>query len=195
VAQRHPKPENARDHILETAVALLRAEGFEALSQTRVARLAGVSQGHLTYYFPKKSDLLIAVARSSVEAMAAELAEFYQSDGWPGADASTRERVTAFTIFMVKDRERTRMLLSLVMQSEKDPALREILLRQVRDLQMLNALGMGRSVDDPEVDLVLATLWGIAIQHLLFSGVRPDEHTDRLVERLLYWDTPTPPKE
>jgi len=187
-----PNNANARDHILDKATGVLRAEGFEALTQPRVAREAGVSQGHLTYYFPKKTDLLIAVARHSVQVMARELAGFYESDGWPGADATTRERVTAFVTFLCKDRERTRMLLSLTLQAERDDELRAILLEQVQQLRLLQALGAGRHVEDPDVDLGLAALWGIALQHLLFHGARPDSRTDQLVERLLYWESPKP---
>jgi AcrR family transcriptional regulator len=168
VARRFARPiNNTRGHILDCAVGLLREHGFERLGQLQVARAAGVSQGHLTYYFPRKTDLLVAVARHSVERVAEELRDFLASDGWPGADASMRARVTALVSFLVKDRQRTRLLLSLAIKAHTDPQLRDILAGHIRQARARRAAGMGAATDDPAVAQAQATLWGIAVQHLL----------------------------
>jgi hypothetical protein len=41
---------------LQAAVELIKTQGFSALTQSGVAKLAGVRQSHLTYYFPTRSD-------------------------------------------------------------------------------------------------------------------------------------------
>ncbi|MGZ3723652.1 MAG: TetR family transcriptional regulator, partial [Bdellovibrionales bacterium] len=56
------KRENVREKILKTAVALLGECGIRKLAQPQIAKSAGVPQGHMTYYFPTRSHLLIAVA-------------------------------------------------------------------------------------------------------------------------------------
>jgi AcrR family transcriptional regulator len=173
---------DARAQILEAAVGVLRAEGMEKLSQTRVARAAGVSQGHLTYYFPRKTDLWLAVAEHSLDHLRAELAAFFASAGWPGADATTRERVTALVSFLVGDRERTRLLLTLALKGRDDPELHALTVSHARSVRELLARGMGdRSTE--EIDLALATLWGIALQHVVFEGERDDDYTEALVRR------------
>ena len=62
--------EDRRTQILEAGLALLREEGLSALTQPRIAARTGLRQSHLTYYYPTRSDLLSAVARSAVEAQA-----------------------------------------------------------------------------------------------------------------------------
>ena len=55
-------PEGVRERILDAGVRLLREAGIRALSGSQVARHAGLSQSHLTYYFPRRTDLLVALA-------------------------------------------------------------------------------------------------------------------------------------
>jgi len=180
-----------RDRIIDAALELLSASGMKKLSQPQVAKAAGIPQGHLTYYFPKKRDLVMAVARRAIEVFAREVSDFLQSGGWPGADAPTRQRVLALVGFLVKDRARTRFLLGLLLEGEDDPGLRALLVEHAGLARHLaaRALGQRRHDADPgadlDVDLMLATLWGLAIQHLLFAGTRPADVTDQLISRMV----------
>jgi AcrR family transcriptional regulator len=183
-----PDAPGVRDRILAAAVEVLRTEGPTKVTQPHVARAAGVRQSHLTYYFPKKTDLMIAVARRSVEQMARDLGDFFAGAGWRDADAPMRERVMRLVSFIVKDRSRTRLMLALLLAAEEEPELRAVMADNARQVRALLARGMGRSAspdaDDPEVDLALATLWGLGLQHLLLRGERDDDYTDRLVRAL-----------
>jgi AcrR family transcriptional regulator len=62
--------EDRRTQILQAGLALLREEGLPGLTQPRIGARTGLRQSHLTYYYPTRSDLLAAVARSAVEAQA-----------------------------------------------------------------------------------------------------------------------------
>jgi AcrR family transcriptional regulator len=188
--------EGTRERILDTAIELLRVRGLKHLTQPRVAAAAGIPQGHLTYYFPRRTDLLTAVARRSVEILGQELASFFAGDGWPGADASEQARALALTGFHVKNRERTRMLLGLLVESDEDPMLRETLRADVARVRAMVTQGMGEGASELDVDIHLATLWGLSIRHLLFApagrgddgdhGVE-DQKTDALLGRLPDW--------
>lgn len=189
--------EGTRERILDTAVELLRVRGLKHLTQPRVAAAAGVPQGHLTYYFPRRTDLLTAVARRSVEILAHELASFFAGDGWPGADATEQARALALTGFHVKNRERTRMLVGLLVESDEDPELRETLRSDVARVRALVMQGMGEGASELDVDIHLAALWGLSIRHLLYAPAPGDEaagdagleeqRTDALLERLPVW--------
>jgi AcrR family transcriptional regulator len=50
-----------REQIVEAAVAVIAAEGLQKLSLSAIERKAGMSRGQLTYYFPAKEDILLAV--------------------------------------------------------------------------------------------------------------------------------------
>src|SRR4051812_29843584 len=50
-----------REQIVEAAVAIITAEGLDHLSLSAIEQKAGMSRGQLTYYFPAKEDILLAV--------------------------------------------------------------------------------------------------------------------------------------
>src|ERR1700726_3609801 len=50
-----------RAQIVEAAVAVIAAAGLQHLSLSAIEKRAGMSRGQLTYYFPAKEDILLAV--------------------------------------------------------------------------------------------------------------------------------------
>ncbi len=50
-----------REQVLDAADAVIAGEGIHRLSLGRIEEKAGMSRGQLTYYFPTKEDILLAV--------------------------------------------------------------------------------------------------------------------------------------
>ncbi len=50
-----------RDQIIEAAVEIITSQGLHNLSLSKIETLAGMKRGQLTYYFPTKEDILLAV--------------------------------------------------------------------------------------------------------------------------------------
>jgi AcrR family transcriptional regulator len=50
-----------REQIVEAAVAVITERGLQNLSLSEIEKRAGMSRGQLTYYFPAKEDILLAV--------------------------------------------------------------------------------------------------------------------------------------
>lgn len=50
-----------RDKILESAISLFNQFGYSNISMQRLASELGLSPGNLTYHFPKKEDLMLAL--------------------------------------------------------------------------------------------------------------------------------------
>ena len=50
-----------REQIVEAAVAVIAEQGYQNLSLSEIEKKAGMSRGQLTYYFPAKEDILLAV--------------------------------------------------------------------------------------------------------------------------------------
>jgi AcrR family transcriptional regulator len=50
-----------REQIIEAAVAVIDEKGLQHLSLSEIETKAGMSRGQLTYYFPMKEDILLAV--------------------------------------------------------------------------------------------------------------------------------------
>ncbi len=160
-----------RERITTTALDLLREGGARKFGQLQVAKAAGIPQGHLTYYFPKRSDLLSAVARTFAEEVAGELMAIVSA---APEDAEGRLKAAAdFVERLARDRARTRVLVALLVEAEEDPALWEQLLENMRGVRTAVAHLLGFDVDAPEMILVQVGFWGLGLRELLLRG-RPD---------------------
>lgn len=184
-----------RERILDAAVELLREHGVKALTQPQVARAAGVLQGHLTYYFPRRTDLMLAVAQHGVEGIGRDMQAFVASSPPASTDEALRDRIQAVVRALTKDRARTRMMLGLLIEADDDPALAQVMIANAGFIRGLVALAMRRPADAPDIDLGLATLWGIGLLHFLLGPSRGEGPTDAAVARLPSWFARIPPAE
>ena len=136
-----------RETIIEAALKLLRKQGFGALSQPRIAAEAGVRQSHLTYYFPSRADMLLAVADRSCEVLLEPLRERARRG------ELTPDQIADRLGAAVTDRGMARIFHTLVSVSEEDeslkPQMRRLQKDSVRDLQELfGGAGLDLSADD-----------------------------------------------
>lgn len=60
-----------REQIIEAATAVIAEQGLQNLSLSEIEKRAGMSRGQLTYYFPAKEDILLAVFDRLLELMRA----------------------------------------------------------------------------------------------------------------------------
>lgn len=172
-----------RLRLLDAALDLLRREGLRALTQPRVAAAAGVSQSHLTHYFRRRNDLVLAVAQHASAATFAELQGVLVAHAAASQGAAPRARALSLVRLLMGDRARSRLLLALAIEADEDPEIRAAVHAWVAMLRGLVAMGLGKTLDDPDVDLALATLWGLGLQHLVLGDARDPAFTDALLHR------------
>jgi len=82
--------EETRHRILTAGVQVLRDVGYGDFSVQKVARAAGVYQGNVTYYWPRRRDLVEALAIFAIEDYRAQVFTGYAqldvtSPGWAGS--------------------------------------------------------------------------------------------------------------
>ena len=58
-----------REQVIEAAVAIIAEEGIQNLSLSAIEDRTAMSRGQLTYYFPAKEDILLAVFDHTIEVM------------------------------------------------------------------------------------------------------------------------------
>jgi AcrR family transcriptional regulator len=148
-----------------------------------VARTAGVPQGHLTYYFPKKLDLLIAVANRYAQLVARELAPFLRGKNWHDASAQERADAKSFIRKLVRDRERTRLLIRLISEADAEPALRGAVAEGAWFSRSTLARLLGIEPEHPDVEIAFAMFWGLGLQHIVFRDRRTDADLDAALDR------------
>jgi AcrR family transcriptional regulator len=76
-----------RAQIVEAAVAVIAEQGLQNLSLSEIETKAGMSRGQLTYYFPTKEDILLAVFDRLLEHMCQRIGtpagqECQEAGGW-----------------------------------------------------------------------------------------------------------------
>src|SRR5580704_13164525 len=105
-----------RHNIIEAGLAILREHGYAGFTQPRVASRAGLRQSHLTYYYPTRVDLLVAVGRAAIEGQLAAVDRVL-------AGTSPSAVVTAIAQLVVRH-ENTRVLMALAQAADQEPQLR-----------------------------------------------------------------------
>jgi len=121
--------------ILDTALDLLRREGVTALTQPRIAKTSGLRQSHITYYFPRRSDLIAAVAASVAERL---------KKGFETALAAERPGDIADCFARIAMPEQTRLLLALVLAADQEKPIRALFSRLTKDIREEIATGLAR---------------------------------------------------
>jgi AcrR family transcriptional regulator len=176
---------SVRERILDAALEVLRDPSLKRLIQPRVAKVAGVHQGHLTYYFPRKRDLFVAVARKFADTFAATIHAGLPTS-WHDMEAGERAAARSMLKDVVGDADRARRLLRLLVEADGDESIRDAIEGGVATMRAAIARALVVTEEDPEVELILATLWGLAIRRLVFRDADA-ELDDGVVERLWEW--------
>ena len=156
-----------RARILDAAMAILHEDGIQGLSQVQVARRAKVRQSHLTYYFPKRHDLVEAVSARFVDGIVRGFgtAAGDSSKGDPGEALRRMARTIA-------DEGHMRMFTGVIVEADGDPELRAMLVRLARSLQATLADRLGGDDAMERARLVLASLWGIGLHDFVMRPKR-----------------------
>ena len=166
--------DGTRERILDAALAVLREVGHGQFSVQKVARSAGMYQGNITYYWPRRKDLVLALATRVVND--------YRRTFMARLDllaVTPEQRARSLIQVMVMDAiapERVRVLPELWSMANADPEIAEAVTRCYEDvtdalLELLGA-GPGRACSQ-EVRRALL-LAGVAVQGLTaVHGHRP----------------------
>ncbi|OAE49015.1 hypothetical protein A7J57_20500 [Agrobacterium tumefaciens] len=132
---------------------------MKALTQPRIAKIAGLRQSHLTYCFPRKADLYVALLEAS-------RARAEQRNG--GADANPG--VMLSSLFFTP--EQTRFFLSILLGVNEDSDLKRALAGHAAGLCREVAAKFGLAPDDARVGAFIDELRGMSIRFLLEPGER-----------------------
>lgn len=176
--------DGTRERILDAAVKVLCEVGYGHFSVQKVARRAGVYQGNITYYWPRRRDLVLALALRLIEEYRSTC--LTSLDGGSGPSAARAEAVVRAMVDEAVQPERVRILPELWSMANTDPEIAVAVIRahdEVLD-EMLAAIGVdGDGERGTRVQQVLLLI-GAAIQGLTaVHGHRgPDDPILRLVK-------------
>jgi AcrR family transcriptional regulator len=152
---------DVRQSILKAGASLLKDHGIAALTQPRVARGAGIKQSHLTYYFPKRADLLLGIAQHAIDSVMADLATRLTAEPAQAVLTQTIGSAMAGGI-------PPRIMIGLIVAADEEPSLRPALRKLVRDVRtriqaVLQRAGM--DAGDEAALLFHAAMVGLALMN------------------------------
>lgn len=152
---------NVKKAILQAGNDLLKTDGIAALSQLKVAKAAGIKQSHLTYYFPRRSDLLLGIATHAVDTVLAELGARLEQSPPKGALFDT---ISTSVIGGVP----SRVMLGLAVAADEEPSLRIPLRKLIRTIRSSTHATLERAgvADSQSAALILhAAVVGLTVMH------------------------------
>ena len=165
-----------RELIIEAALDVVGEEGLSGFTQPRVSQRAGLRQSHLTYYYPTRDELLVAVAE---EAVRRRLSSF-------NAVLAARDRLSKVdaAVAILIDPAQTRVLVALVQAADTHPAIRESFAGLSTGLfpigaDLLRAFDVEVTTAAQAILRALAS--GIAVQALAAGGADPSTHAKQLL--------------
>jgi AcrR family transcriptional regulator len=126
-----------RAAILTATEALIRDEGYGAVSTRRVAARAGLKPSLVHYYFPTTDDLLIAVSRKGAA----------ESDVQMEAALQSADPLRALWGYF-KDSSRTAMALEFMALANRRPALREHMAEHSHEMRQRQVVVLERLLDE-----------------------------------------------
>ena len=181
------------ERILQAALQVLREVGHGGFSVQKVARAAGVYQGNVTYYWPRRRDLERALAVRVVE-------DYRRTLGPPKVDAaaSAEERAEALARLLFADAvsaERVRVLPELWSMANSDANIAGVVTDAYADMEdgALTALGVDPAAPCAADVRHALFLLGVSVQGLTaFCSQRGGDATglDALIEALVALHVP-----
>jgi AcrR family transcriptional regulator len=172
---------STRERILDSALALLHDQGYDRLTQPRVASAAGITQGHLTYYFPTRSALLLAVAEHSLRSSMKQA--LHRNEGQADVEAIIRLVRQALL-----EKQRTRTILGLVIASDRDREIKKPLRQTIVHAREI-ATALLRQLDTeptPQLAILLhACLVGLSTVTFAYDTPKSDREMGDAAETLL----------
>lgn len=177
-------PPDTRERILRATIDLIGSEGVAAVTNRRVASVAGVALGSLTYHFDSQSDLLresllLFVGEEVVrqETIAADLRGREPSIEQVAAEVERIVRESGNRIQQLAEME-------LHLQAARDPDLQEASLRCFEAYEGVAAAALEMlEVPEPErhARTIVALMYGMGLRRLGTGGVDASGVADGLL--------------
>lgn len=149
--------EQKRELILQTALDIMQTYGVKKFTQPQVAKAAGIRQSLLTYYFPKKIDLIKGLLQGHVK----------NAPNKKTSEKQSRDALKQGLNVLSSNRGRMRFFLSLILEAQLEPELKTLVDEHMTAFDAKIAGYYGREEGDPDVHLFLSTLRGIGMRNLV----------------------------
>ena len=166
--------DSVEKRLLQSALTVLRRDGFAAFTQSAVAAQADVRQSHLTYYFPTRPELLKGVMN---ELKASAVAAVPTAGGKLNAAA-----LSALLCADLQDSFAPRLMLALTAACDEDESLRPWLAAFESDNKKQFQHALGLPIESFDLDVFHATVAGAKLINLQQGTAQSAKKAARIIE-------------
>ncbi|WP_308250852.1 TetR/AcrR family transcriptional regulator [Nonomuraea rhizosphaerae] len=174
-----PRGERRREGLVEAGIALLCEGGWPAVTTRAVAERAGANPGLIHYHFGGLPGLHVAIARRAGELVISPLVSVLLGAADERAALALMRDLLPRT---TGDERTTRLAVELIAGAMRDPALGEVLRRQMDEARAETAARLAAlhpawtaGQRAGAATLVVALVDGLMLHHLLDPGLPVDE--------------------
>lgn len=165
-----------RAKILFTAIKILREGGIKKLSQPEICAALGIRQSQLTYYFPRRHDLVEAI----VDEFSAKSRErLDQMDEKAPLLDTLREIQQQMT-----RPGPVRAFLGLLVEADQDPLIAKIIKKHMADFEEGLGKHLQKKLSKAQTLFLLDYLRGLGVSHFLKRKSDPETHLKTLLKAL-----------
>jgi AcrR family transcriptional regulator len=161
------KHEEKRQQILDAAGRCFARDGFQGASISDICAEAKISPGHLYHYFASKEAIVAAMVEGGLEAASERFSQIVDSPDVLAAFASEVQQTKAR-----HDRSGRMLLLDLLAEAERNPALAKVVQEHSRDVRRLLAEFIRKGQAREQIDTSLDPELTAAILMSVFDGLK-----------------------
>jgi len=160
-----------RQRILDAALDIVAAGGIQALTQPKVAKAAGIRQSHITYYFPRKADLVVGLLEASHRRAA------------PRPRRRRDKSQLADAMSVVLDPVRMEFFLGILLAASADPELRDIVRTHADEFTRHVGGLLGRQSDDAALIAFIDEIRGAGLRRVMGDPRASDADVTAIARR------------
>lgn len=148
---------STRELILGAAEKILQTSGIQALSQTAVAKMIGISQGQLTYHFQKRQDLMLALTDFTLDKIADYLYT-HQST----VNSKSFFKLIEIVLAQMSSVSHVRTIIGLMIEADENEEIRQRMLSIAQKVRKM--IGASLEVDEDSTEAIIghATIMGFS---------------------------------
>lgn len=148
-----------KDKILATAIEILREGGIKKLSQPEVCSILGIRQSQLTYYFPRRSDLIKAIVEDFTRNAKSRLGQLKSKTDIPGIIHALEDQMTR--------QGPMRGFLGLLIEADQEPGTAEIVKEHMRELEETLIQLLSEVLSPAQTHFLIEHMRGIGLSRFL----------------------------
>ena len=168
--------------IMASGIKVLMNSPLSSIKGDQIFGLIEKFDKNIQQYFKDRDDLILGISNSFMSIVSEEIQKRSQE-----SPQNASKRFLLLAKWLITDRKRTRVFLNLIGESEQNKKLRKELKKSFKNQLAQVGEKLGDKAKPEDAQIVLATLWGLALQHYIYSPQEKKADSALKLKRFQFW--------